>query len=145
MPQRANIAEFDKLRAECEQHHGPLPTYRKKQLEMARSYLKDGAPYGINEELLTMTHGRNNFTDAEDQALCIDAVSNTNHQTTQHAYKNLLTAGSFRSRWLPGRPPPPRVCRSTQTCRSLHPGTGILTKTTVHIRPVPAKIGRFLQ
>ena len=42
---------------------------------MARSYLRDGAPYGINEALLALEHGRNNFSDEEDQALCIDALA----------------------------------------------------------------------
>ena len=42
---------------------------------MARMYLKDGAPYGLDESLLALTPGKNNFNDAEDQALCIDALA----------------------------------------------------------------------
>ena len=55
--------------------HGPLSDYSKAQLDMARRYLKDGAPYGIDESLLAMTPGVNKFDDAEDQALCIDALA----------------------------------------------------------------------
>ena len=42
---------------------------------MARQYLKDGAPFGLDETKLTLEHGKNNFTDEEDQALCIDALA----------------------------------------------------------------------
>ena len=74
-PRRADIDGFDKLRDEREKHHIPLTTYGRSQLAMARAYLRDGAPYGIDESLLTLEHGKNIFSDEEDQALCIDALA----------------------------------------------------------------------
>ena len=42
---------------------------------MARTYLIDGAPYGLDETKLTKVHGKHNFSDAKDQALCIDSLA----------------------------------------------------------------------
>ena len=64
-PRKTNIEAFDELTQERIRDHGPLTAYGKKQLEMARSYLRNGAPYGIDESKLSLTHGRNNFSNAE--------------------------------------------------------------------------------
>ena len=42
---------------------------------MVRQYLFKGAPYGLDESKLAMEHGRHNFADKEDQALCLDSLA----------------------------------------------------------------------
>ena len=42
---------------------------------MARRYLIEGAPYLVNEDELVLEHGRHHFSDAEDQALCLDSLA----------------------------------------------------------------------
>ena len=42
---------------------------------MVKQYLFRGAPYGLDESKLAKTPGRHNFSDKEDQALCLDSLA----------------------------------------------------------------------
>ena len=75
LPCRVSAEAYDLLVQE--RLAAPLPTtqYNLDQMKMARTYLIDGAPYGINEDLLAYKHGRNHFDGVHDQALCLDALA----------------------------------------------------------------------
>lgn len=70
-----NKEQFEKLTQERKDLPVPLSQYNLDQMEMARMYLIDGAPFGLDVSKLKLEHGRNNFADKEDQALCLDSLA----------------------------------------------------------------------
>ena len=76
LPIRCSSTGFAKLVKEREALlHKPLSQYRRDQIEMARTYLLEGAPFLLDESKLKMEPGVHRFEDKEDQALCLDSLA----------------------------------------------------------------------
>ena len=75
LPRKCSEQGFDSLIKAREALPQPISPYSQKQIQMARGYLLQGAPYGLNESELALVHGKHNFSDARDQALCLDSLA----------------------------------------------------------------------
>ena len=75
LPCRASWPGFQKLVSQSRKLEQPVSPYQSKQLDMVEQYLFRGAPYGLDESKLAKTPGKHNFSDKEDQALCLDSLA----------------------------------------------------------------------